>query len=156
MEWNHITQGVYYIAGTIGVLGTLVAACSAALVYRRNSELERAKWALTLYEKFYEKEDLKIIRNELDCSEPDPEVVRRLVKDEGSNLTDYLNFFEFIAFLQKSKQLNSGQVEDLFGFYLDCLERHTVVKGYILKLANGYEGLASLLSSRSASKQLRQ
>src|SRR5206468_5179522 len=54
MEWKDIAQIVYYVAGTIGVLGTLLAACLALCVYHRNSELERARWASSLYEKFYE------------------------------------------------------------------------------------------------------
>ena len=148
MEWKDIVQIVYYIAGTIGVLGTLLAACVALYVYHRNSELERARWASSLYEKFYEKKDLKSIRDRLDDLEADSEAVRKLVSDAESDFTDYLNFFEFIAFLQKSKQVNPAQVEDLFGFYLGCLEKHSVVMGYVLELENGYEGLASLLSNR--------
>lgn len=63
MEWKDIAQIVYYVAGTIGVLGTLLAACLALCVYHRNSDLERARWATSLYEKFYEKKDLKSVRD---------------------------------------------------------------------------------------------
>jgi hypothetical protein len=154
MEWKDIAQIVYYVAGTIGVLGTLLAACLALCVYHRNSDLERARWATSLYEKFYEKKDLKSVRDKPDCDEEDSEAVRKLVSDAESDFTDYLNFFEFIAFLKKSKQLNAAQVEDLFGFYLGCLEKHSVVMGYVLESKNGYEGVASLLNSRKESKQI--
>jgi len=154
MEWKDIAQIVYYVAGTIGVLGTLLAAFLALCVYHRNSELERARWASSLYEKFYEKKDLKTVRDKLDGDDADSDAVRKLVSDAESDFTDYLNFFEFIAFLKKSKQLYAAQVEDLFGFYLGCLEKHSVVMGYVLELENGYEGVASLLSSRKDGKQI--
>src|SRR5712664_3661897 len=154
MDWRDIAQIVYYIAGTIGVLGTLLAAGLALCVYHRNSELERAKLDSSLYEKFYEKKEVKTVRDKLDCDEADSDAVRKLVRDAESDFTDYLNFFEFIAFLKKSKQLNAAQVEELFGFYLGCLEKHSVVMEYILELENGYEGVASLLSSRKESKQI--
>jgi hypothetical protein len=155
MEWKDIAQLVYYVAGIIGVLGTLLAACLALSLYRRNSELERARWASSLYEKFYEKKGLKTVRDKLDCIEADSDAVRKLVSDAESDFTDYLNFFEFIAFLKKSKQLNAAQIEDLFGFYLGCLEKHSVVVRYVLELENGYEGVASLLNSRKESRQIR-
>jgi hypothetical protein len=116
MDWMKIAEIAYYVAGTVGALGTFLAAGLAVYFYYRNSQLERAKWASGLYEKFYEKPDLKAIRDKLDVEESDPEAIRNLVKDQPSDFTDYLNFFEFIAFLKKSKQLSAIQVEDLFGF----------------------------------------
>jgi hypothetical protein len=154
MNWKDIAETVYYVAGTVGALGTFAAAGFAAYFYYRNSQLERAKWASGLYEKFYEKKDLKAIRDKLDSEAADSEVIKTIVGDEESDFTDYLNFFEFIAFLQKSKQLNAAQVEDLFGFYLGCLEKHSVVKEYVRELANGYEGLAGILDSRTVTKQI--
>lgn len=55
---------------------------------------------------------------------------------------------EFIAFLKTSKQLKDSEIEALFGYYLDCLNRHDRVKQYIENPANGYEGLAYLLKAR--------
>jgi len=59
-----------------------------------------------------------------------------------------LNFFEFIAFLRTSKQLKDSEIDLLFGYYLDCLNRHDRVKTYISNPENGYEGLAKLLALR--------
>ena len=115
--------------------------------YYRNSAFERAKWAANLYEKFYEGTTLKQVRDRLDCLN-DLDSVNEIVLREEPTFTDYLNFFEFIAFLKTSKQLKDSEIEALFGYYLDCLNRHDRVKQYILNPENGYEGLAKLLASR--------
>ena len=147
MGWKDLFETIYYIAGTIAAIGTLVAAVFALCVYRGNSRLERARWASTLYEKFFEKDHLKKVRTLLDCPANSDEV-NQAVTQEDSEFTDYLNFFEFISVLENSKQLTRSEVEDLFGYYLDCLQRHELVRSYIDNEQNGYEGLAKLLRAR--------
>jgi len=144
MTFKDLIETLYYIAGSIAALGTLIAAFFALCVYRSNSRLERARWASTLYERFYEKNDLKDVRTVLDCP-PDSDSINELVLREDPKFTDYLNFFEFIAFLERSRQLRDSEVEDLFGYYLACLRRHDRLRTYINDPSNGYEGLAKLL-----------
>jgi hypothetical protein len=139
---------VYMMMSTISAVGTALAAGFAAFVYRRNSALERAKWASSLYEKFYEATTLKQMRDKLDCLNESDSVNEIVIREEPS-FTDYLNFFEFIAFLKASRQLKDSEIEALFGYYLDCLKRHDRVKQYISNPDNGYEGLTNLLTSRS-------
>jgi len=147
MNWKDLFETIYYLAASIAALGTLTAGVFALCVYQRNSKFERAKWASQLYESFYPKESLKSIRDKLDCT-ADSDDVEQLVAEEGSQFTDYLNFFEFIAFLRTTEQLGDSEVEDLFGYYLNCLNRHADVRKYILNLENGYEGLAKLIGKR--------
>jgi hypothetical protein len=147
MNWKNRVEILYMTAATISAVGTALAAVFAAFVYRRNSALERAKWASSLYEKFYEATTLKQMRDRLDCLN-DLDRVNEIVIREESTFTDYLNFFEFIAFLKTSKQLKDSEIDALFGYYLDCLNRHDRVKQYISNPENGYEGLANLLNSR--------
>ena len=148
MNWKDRVEIIYMITATISAAGTALAVGFAAFAYRRNSALERAKWASSLYEKFYEATTLKQMRERLDClSTVDP--VNEIVIREEPAFTDYLNFFEFIAFLKKSKQLKDSEIEALFGYYLDCLNRHDRVKQYISNPENGYEGLTNLLTSRA-------
>lgn len=144
MSFKDLIETIYYSAGSIAALGTLIAAIFALCVYRSNSRLERARWASTLYERFYEKNDLKDMRNALDCP-PESDSISELVLREDAKFTDYLNFFEFIAFLKHSRQLRDSEVEDLFGYYLACLRRHDRIRTYINDPNNGYEGLAKLL-----------
>jgi len=147
MSWKDLFETIYYLAGSIASVGTLAAALFALSVYKQNSRLERARWASSLYEKFFEKDDLKFMRDALDCS-VDSDEVSQTVANEDARFTDYLNFFEYIAFLKDSKQLQLSEVEGLFGYYLDCLERHQSVKTYIANPEKGFEGLAKLIGAR--------
>jgi hypothetical protein len=147
MIWKETLEVVSLVAGTFSAIGTVLAAGFAAFVYYRNSAFERAKWASSLYEKFYEETNLKQLRDRLDCLK-DSDSVNEIVIREEPAFTDYLNFFEFIAFLKSSKQLKDSEIEVLFGYYLDCLNRHDRVRQYVSNPENGYEALAKLLTLR--------
>ena len=134
------------IATIVGAL----AALFAIYVYFGNSRLERARWLGSLYEKFYERNDLKEVREVLDCDKGDSPEINKLVDEESQRFTDYLNFFEFVAVLGKSGQLKQGEIEDLFRYYLDCLEKNRKVRDYIA--AKGYEHLDKLLRDRARAK----
>jgi len=82
----------------------------------------------------------------LDCEASDSAGVVKLVSEEPPEFTDYLNFFEFVAVLWKSGQLKPDEIEDLFRYYLDCLEKNRKVRDYIA--AKGYEYLDKLLRDR--------
>ncbi|HEY8184724.1 MAG TPA: hypothetical protein VIF64_01575 [Pyrinomonadaceae bacterium] len=146
MSWKDFLETIYYGAATVAALGTLIAGVFALRVYRSNSRLERARWASELYKSFYQEGKLKDIRDKLDCA-AGSDNVNKLVIEEDSEFTDYLNFFEYIAFLKNSKQLHESEVQDLFGYYLSCLRRHASVQAYILNSENGYEGLAKLIGT---------
>lgn len=75
----------------------------------------------------------------------DADQVSEVVIREESDFTDYLNFFEYVAILTKSEQLRDEDIEDLFGYYLNCLKRHERVRKYIDNPINGYEKLSQLL-----------
>jgi hypothetical protein len=148
MTWKDRLEIIYIIMATASSVVTALAAGFAAFVYKRNSALERAKWASSLYEKFYEATTLKQMRESLDRPSGADSVNEIVIREEPA-FTDYLNFFEFIAFLRTSKQLKDSEIEALFGYYLDCLNRHERVTRYILSSDNGYEGLTKLLTSRT-------
>lgn len=142
--WTGLAQAIAVVVGA-------VAACVALFTYRRNARLERARWISNLYAKFYEEEStLKDIRDQLDSAVPDA-IVDGLVKSEPSAFTDYLNFFELMAYLEKSKQLEREDIEALFGYYLDCLSKHRTVVKYIQDKGKGYESLRDLLTRRTPS-----
>jgi len=116
-------------------------------VYFFNSRVQRAKWLSSLYEKFYERADLKRVREVLDCEGGQSPAIDKLVADEPAEFSDYLNFFEFVAVLGKSRQLTHEEIEDLFHYYLDCLEGCPPVRDYIAK--KGFERLDKLLRQRT-------
>jgi hypothetical protein len=139
-------QAIYYLLAA-------GAAWVAVLTYRRNSAMERARWLSDLYSKFYEALDLKMIRQTLDCSPPNSPEVQKLVHDEDAGFTDYLNFFEFMAYLKYSRRLSVKDVGALFDYYLRVLSKHDDVRKYVLDDRNGYGYLKKLLPRFSSSSR---
>jgi hypothetical protein len=123
----------------------IIGAIWALLVYSRNRRLEQSKWASDLYEKFYETDRHKKIRDLLDSDDDDE--ISLLVRKESSEFTDYLNFFEQVAVFTKSKQLDKDDVEALLGYYFSCLEKK-IVRDYIDDQSKSYERLKSYLDTR--------
>jgi hypothetical protein len=132
-----VVQILSYLAGA-------AAAVSAVFVYRNNSRRERARWVESLYSRFFEKSELKQVRDTLDCDSDDAKV-NALVTEESSGWTDYLNFFELVAYLRESKQLAAEDVKALFEYYIGCLKRHRVVVEYIRDETKGFKYLRRLL-----------
>jgi hypothetical protein len=142
MSLSSTREAIQILSSIAGI----VAAFWALWVYGNNSRRERARWAESLYTRFYEKPELKTVRDQLDIAAGDA-TVARLVAEETPALTDYLNFFEFVAYLQSSKQLSGTDVQALFGYYLDCLRRHKDVVGYIRNKEKGFEYLSKIMSA---------
>jgi hypothetical protein len=84
------------------------------------------------------------MRRKLDCAANDSEV-DRLVAQADLDFTDYLNFFEHVAYLVKRKQIEREDAEAYFDYYLSCLKRHPAVLTYIRDKSNGFERLAEFL-----------
>jgi hypothetical protein len=131
------SQKIYYLMATAG-------AFVAVLTYYRNSMVERARWLSSLYSKFYEAPDLKRIRKALDENVPNSPVIQELVGEEDSDFTDYLNFFEFMAYLEARRQLKKRDVAALFDYYLRVLSKHEDVREYVSNDRNGYGYLKKL------------
>jgi len=133
-------QALSYICG-------IVVAVSALFIYRRNARLERAKWAVQLHDKFFAKDSqYRPIREILD-SETSSRDIEELVGKESAEFTDYLNFFELVAILVESGQLQKSDVMDLFEYYLGCLQRHATVRQYIQDRTKSFQHLRKLLES---------
>lgn len=125
-------------------LGMLIAAFWALWTYHKSVRLARARWMKELYEKFYEQPQLKDVREQLDSG--DEQKIFKLVKDESSSFTDYLNFFEFLGYLEKSKQVSRGDTLGLFRYYLQNLKTHPEIMEYVEDPKNGFEALRKMLS----------
>lgn len=135
-QWKTVTE---IIANAAILIGGLWA------VYRfsKSKKLERAKWLKDLYEKFYEKEELKQVRDKID--QRDHETVRAYVKNEPSEFTDYLNFFEFVGYLRETKQILDKEILGLFDYYLRNLKDEPLIRKYLGDKSHGYEKLRLML-----------
>ena len=144
-----IKDWVPILAFTLGAWSAL----QAARTYRLNTRLEQARWTVRMYEKFYEQAELKKTREALDCK-ANSQSVEKLVLDESPELTDYLNFFELLAILHNAKQMSRSNLEAMFGYYLDCIQRQASLMSYIRNSSeNGFEQLEKYLQNRVAQRK---
>lgn len=141
-------ESIFYLVSVIAIIFSI-------LTYRRNSQLERAKWLNSLHEKFYEKDQYKSIRQIIEYETPKLDEIRKSIEkskkggEEESielrdELDDYLNFFEFIASLWKMEQLTLDQVKMVFEHYIRRIAKHKFLLDYITD--EGFENLNTLLS----------
>jgi gamma-glutamylcyclotransferase (GGCT)/AIG2-like uncharacterized protein YtfP len=95
-----------------------------------------------LYEKFYEQERLKEVRGVLDGD--DERKISEMVLKEGSAFTDYLNFFEFLAYLDGKANSHEGNTRDVW-LLLEFTVHNSGVADYIANENNGFQELGTLL-----------
>ena len=147
-------ESIFYLVSVIAIIFSI-------LTYRRNSQLERAKWLNSLHEKFYEKDQYKNIRQIIEYETPKLDEIRKSIEkskkggEEESielrdELDDYLNFFEFIASLWKMEQLSLDQVKMIFEYYINRIADHKFLLDYITD--QGFENLNALLSQFKSKK----
>lgn len=96
-----------------------------------------------LYQRFYQ-DRMRAVRIRLDWEKLD--FVREPLEDKHqqalADLDDYLNFFEFVAYLEELGQISKEDVRHLFGYFLENLQEESIVN-YVTKW--GYGNLARLL-----------
>jgi len=137
MVLDHVLKVVQILAYLVGA----ISAGGAVLVARSNARRERARWVENLYSRFYENQAHKDLREKLDNEEVGSPEISKLVSQEKPEWTDYLNFFELVAYLQKSKQMKKNDVDALFRYPLRCLKKHPEVNAYIRDQRNDYQNL---------------
>lgn len=133
-------------------VATVVLALIARKGFKQGNEtaeqavrLERAKWAAQLSLQFFS-EQFRSVREALD--EPAAAAaLSQMVKAEDERLTEFLNFFELVAYLLKSGQILRDDLRAVFGYYLPRFSVHAELRDYIRKPQNSYEQLNALLDS---------
>ena len=119
--------------------------------YHRNERTYKAELMLKLHNSFFvdEKAKYRHTREMLDSDRPNASESRSaLVEQEPEDFTDFLNFFEMVAYLQKQKLLSSGDINSLFGYYLQLLADRTEIRNYIHDAGKSFEDLGKLLDTR--------
>jgi hypothetical protein len=137
------------IIPVIAVLSGIIGAAITIYIYYRNSNLRRAEWLYSLFEKFYYQSSYAGIRRILDYGNEDG--VRRLRSalqghaDESleEKLVDFLNFFEVIASLWKLRQLSIKEIQMMFEYCIRRIENHDFILEYLQ--AWGFEGVLELV-----------
>jgi hypothetical protein len=148
-----------YLTG-VGTIGLAFAACFAGVMavweYGKRTKAEQIRWVGDLFGRFYQGNLYREIRQKVDYDDMD-EIVALLKKGPNPEFpkeerdlldafTDYLNFFEFIAFLIAKKQMESKDVSQIFDYYLrrlNQIKQRAPVMEYLKK--DGFENLRELL-----------
>ncbi len=132
---NDWLQAIFYV---VAIAGVIASACQ----YRRNSMRARTHWLFELYQRFYQHQELKQMRVRIDWGDTGfakEEKDRDLLRE----LDDFLNFFEFIAYLQKRGELKEKEVRAMFDYPLRRIAEEQPILEYVRRY--GYEELDALL-----------
>lgn len=130
------------VAGFAAVIGIWIAATN----YRAQTRLKQAEWLKSLFEKFFENSTYKEVRTWLDYGRLHERLytTNEGVREENEEkFTDFLNFFEFIGVLQARGHLTSGQVTDVFDYYLKKIKEDADCRTWIDQYS--FEKLKALL-----------
>jgi hypothetical protein len=60
-------------------------------------------------------------------------------KETYAKFNDYLNFFEFMMHLRKTKALNDDDIKDMFEYYLKLLSSSKSIMNYLKQERFGFE-----------------
>jgi hypothetical protein len=146
----------------LGTIGLFTLGLWARQNYRRQVSLEQMKWLQQLYDSFYNSDRYKEMRQAIDFDEleqtmellrrgdADPHQLSLPERARVDQFTDYLNFFEWLAYLEEQKQLTFQQLDTMFGYYLTRLlqvDKSRQLRQYIRE--KGYEQLHELLERYS-------
>jgi hypothetical protein len=128
---NSVVVNVQDVITIFGFIAGIVVAWKGIQEYSNSVIVRRAEWLYRLYHEFYVEPHLKEIREEVDSEEGRKKIDSILGKPENSltekemetciKFNDYLNFFEFMMYLRKTKALKDDDIADMFKYYLESL-----------------------------------
>lgn len=142
---------IIQILDKVVAIVTIVGGPYAIYTYWRNSNLKRAEWLYQLYEKFYEEDYYKKIRQIIDYErENDIEKLKNGIENDCEDelieeLVNYLNFFEFIASLWKLKQLTIKEIAMVFEYYILRIAEYEFLNKFIAE--ESFCNLADLIEA---------
>jgi hypothetical protein len=155
-----MTDALNTIAAIVTIFTGIVAIIFAIPSYVRNSNVRRAEWLSSLFEKFYESKIYPLVRDIIDynvdvSTMDDLELLIAAAFGYGTDvrqarivLNNYLNFFEFVANLKVLNQLKETELNLLFSYDLGLLKKSRVLWQYIDNDENEFENLKALLAVR--------
>lgn len=126
----------FWLATLSSIVAAVAIAIPAILAYRESIRLRRAEWLHKLFQEYYSATTYRPIRQLLDSSAGRQQLSRLVSKlatpgaglspEESKtlyDLTDFLSFFEFIAFLRVHGALRLEDCTVLFHYYLQLLRQ---------------------------------
>jgi hypothetical protein len=145
-----MTDWLAYAAPFASMLGGLAAFAGFLLnasALRLSTKARRLETLAGLQARFYTSPEMGEIRRLIETGTKDEiDAVINVVKatPESDRLDGYLNFFEWIAFLEESRSLSYEEVYGLFGYCLAQIKKRPELVAYLKKYS--YEKLSRLLN----------
>jgi gamma-glutamylcyclotransferase (GGCT)/AIG2-like uncharacterized protein YtfP len=163
--WNqpiNWADGVAAAGGLLGAGATAIAVAAAWDAYNVERKRHRAGVLLDAFSKFYDNDNRREIRAALEnFGQPALRAAAKLAIDSRDALTghqstlvdkldDYLNYFQFIAWLKSEGSLDEQAVEQMFRWYLKnlCDEENIWLLDYMRHFE--FDGLRNFLIERAA------
>lgn len=121
----------------IALIGAGVGGAITISTYYRNSQLRRAEWLYSLFDKFFCQSSYADIRWLLDYGDKQAlELLEEALAHHTDvqleeKLVDYLNFFGFIATLWQLRQLTIEEIRMMFNYYISLLGKHAFILKYL-------------------------
>lgn len=152
MNWG-LAASIITAAGSVAAI--VITAFFSLREYRRNIELQRLKMLDRLRYDFYVDKKFKAIRDRIDSQEGQLEISRLMVKEikwagltkdedaELADFADYLNFFEYMFYLVRTKRVRAEDVDAMFDYYIKSLAETSCILEYAK--SKGFEEIQSYL-----------
>ncbi len=136
------------VVPTLALVVAALSAAIAAFTYWRSTRTKAAEFLTSLHQAFFVDKTYKKVRSVLDDeSKLGASKLSELLQTEPDDFTDFLNFFELVAYLRECRNLSAKDVEALPGYYLTLLANKPDLRSYIN--SRDFEHLDSLLTKRA-------
>ena len=107
---------------------------------------ECAEFLVQLHKAFFIEEKYQPIRRVLDSGDEGVgSELAKLIDEDSEELIDFLNFFEFNAYLAKCGNISKHDLNAVLGYYFKLLKRRAALRSYIMAPENSFEHLKALL-----------
>jgi gamma-glutamylcyclotransferase (GGCT)/AIG2-like uncharacterized protein YtfP len=131
-------------------------------IYRKSKKKESAEWLHKLFTSFYLTEDIYPIRKAIEFESETKlrPIIERMLINEGADTTEeerrvlcdvdtLLNYFEFILYLEETKQISRADCEKLFDYWFSLLTKPSLAYLRLYCHRFGYEGICEKITGES-------
>ena len=146
--WTILKDAVTLVIAGLSAAFAVRGYLSNADTRKASEQTRRAEFLYDLHKSFFEEGKYNEMREQLDVASEEQmsKNCAQLCSDEPEEFTRYLNFFEFVAYLQRNGNLTLDDVRSLLGYYLKRLKVDPQLYSYIQSKEKDYGDLARVLA----------
>jgi len=163
--WQDVTPVLHFLKtykDAIAVIILVPGAVWTFWIYRKSKKKESAEWLHKIFTSFYLSNDIYPIRTAIEFESETKlrPVIERMLVDEGAETTNeerkvlcdvdtLLNYFEFILYLEETKQISRADCEKLFDYWFSLLNKPSLAYLRLYCHRFGYEGICEKITGQS-------